>query len=295
LNHAASRRHKGRFNHFGVRSKSWNPPHQVTYQNAFRFYGRSSNGKYQLDVDELRSIFSLLSTAGEKIKLFRVERVAKIVSGDAPVALQPGAKAIVHILPLSAFTVRHLLDLRRIWMEHGLLANILRHHGSAMFNVDGLLFASRERPATRYAQVFRDGCIELVSGWSDEASKYKAIPGPAFESALAEHVHRSEPLFSAIGISPPIVVMITLLGVKGWKIMKQGGYSDSVFDRDPVFIPELVLESFGGIVRGELKPLLDFVWNAAGDPGSPSYDFALFELKVADQDVEFAADLPDLV
>ena len=37
--------------------KSWNPPHQVTYQKAFRVYGRDSNGKYQLDVDELRSVF----------------------------------------------------------------------------------------------------------------------------------------------------------------------------------------------------------------------------------------------
>jgi predicted HTH transcriptional regulator len=29
--------------------QSWNPPHQVTYQKAFRFYGRDTNGKYQID------------------------------------------------------------------------------------------------------------------------------------------------------------------------------------------------------------------------------------------------------
>src|SRR6266851_8623661 len=37
--------------------KSWNPPHQVTYQKAFRFYARDTNNKYQIDVDELRSLF----------------------------------------------------------------------------------------------------------------------------------------------------------------------------------------------------------------------------------------------
>jgi len=64
--------------------KSWNPPHQVTYQNAFRFYGRNTNGKYQLDVDELRSVFSLSASAAERLKLFRIERIAKIVAGDTP-------------------------------------------------------------------------------------------------------------------------------------------------------------------------------------------------------------------
>src|SRR5271166_976699 len=43
--------------------KSWNPPHQVTFQKAFRFYSRDSNGKYQIDVDELRSIFVLSTSA----------------------------------------------------------------------------------------------------------------------------------------------------------------------------------------------------------------------------------------
>jgi hypothetical protein len=42
--------------------KSWNPPHQVTFQKAFRFYARDSNGKYQVDVDELRAIFALSGT-----------------------------------------------------------------------------------------------------------------------------------------------------------------------------------------------------------------------------------------
>ena len=37
--------------------RSWSPPHQVTYQKAFRFYARDSNGKYQICVYELRSDF----------------------------------------------------------------------------------------------------------------------------------------------------------------------------------------------------------------------------------------------
>ncbi len=81
--------------------KSWNPPHQVTYQKAFRFYARGSNGKYQLEVDELRSIFTFSASAAERLRLFRIERLAKIVAADTPVSLQTGAKMVTHILPLA--------------------------------------------------------------------------------------------------------------------------------------------------------------------------------------------------
>ena len=37
--------------------KSWAGPHQVTFNGEYRFYSRASNGKYTLDVDELRSLF----------------------------------------------------------------------------------------------------------------------------------------------------------------------------------------------------------------------------------------------
>ena len=67
--------------------KSWIPPHQVTYQNAFRFYARDSNGKYMIDVDELRAVFSLSATVADKIRNFRIERAARIEEGDTPVAL----------------------------------------------------------------------------------------------------------------------------------------------------------------------------------------------------------------
>jgi Putative DNA-binding domain len=77
--------------------KSWNPPHQVTFQKAFRFYARDSNGKYQVDVDELRSIFSLSGMIAERIRAFRVERVAKITAGDTPVPLHSGGNFVLHL------------------------------------------------------------------------------------------------------------------------------------------------------------------------------------------------------
>jgi hypothetical protein len=252
--------------------KSWNPPHQVTFQKAFRFYGRDSNGKYQLDVDELRSVISLSATAAERLKLFRIERVTKIVGGDTPVPLEAGAKMVFHMLPLAAFTGQYLADLNRLWHDPSSMVGVLRGGGSPLFNVDGLLLASHRRPASRYAQVFRDGCIEVVGDWSAEANARTALPCPAFERAIIEHIYRGKQLLQQIGASPPLAIMITMIGMKGWSIVTQGDSSAAVFDRDPLFIPELVLDVFSGIVQDEAKPLLDAIWNAAGSPNSPNYD-----------------------
>ena len=44
-----------------------------------------------------------------------------------------------------------------------------------------------------------------------------------------------------------------------------------VFDRDPLNLPEIVIETFGASVSLETRPIIDAVWNAAGWPGSPHY------------------------
>jgi hypothetical protein len=252
--------------------KSWNPPHQVTYQNAFRFYGRGTNGKYPLDVDELRSVFSLSASAAERLKLFRIERIAKIVAGDTPLPLENGPKMITHVLPLAAFTSRSVVDLNLVWHDPSSLVGLLQAGGSPLFNVDGLLLGTHKANGSRYVQVFRDGCVEVISDFSAEANQKASLLCPAFERTISTELRHAKFLFECLGVAPPIVVMLTMTGMKGWKIATQHSGSAGTFDRDPIFIPELVLERFDGHNQDEVKPLLDTVWNAAGSPCSPNYD-----------------------
>jgi Putative DNA-binding domain len=92
--------------------KSWNPPHQVTYQKAFRFYGRDSNGKYQFDVEELRSVFARSEGIAERMHEFRVNRISKLIANDLVAILSAGGRMIMHFLPLSAFARASGVDLR---------------------------------------------------------------------------------------------------------------------------------------------------------------------------------------
>ncbi|MFZ5342031.1 MAG: helix-turn-helix domain-containing protein [Patescibacteria group bacterium] len=63
--------------------KSWLSPHRVIYsaysKNFNQFYARSSAGKYQLDINELRSAFNLSETIIEKINTFKVQRIMDMV------------------------------------------------------------------------------------------------------------------------------------------------------------------------------------------------------------------------
>jgi hypothetical protein len=94
--------------------KSWIVPHMVTFKNLSRFYARNSAGKYQLDVTELRSLFSFGAGLEEQVRRFRAERLSAIVSGAAPFQMREGAKVVLHLVPLGAFTLSAPLDLSNI-------------------------------------------------------------------------------------------------------------------------------------------------------------------------------------
>jgi len=72
----------------------------LIYQKAFRFYARDTNGKYPVDVDGLRVAFVSTSALGDQLRSFRAERMARLLSGAPQAPLQPGAKIVLHVVPL---------------------------------------------------------------------------------------------------------------------------------------------------------------------------------------------------
>jgi hypothetical protein len=148
--------------------KSWNPPHQVTYQNAFRFYARGSNGKYQIDVNELRSIFSISSTVADRLRNFRIERTAKIASGDTPVTLLSGGVLVIHVAPFSAFGVGATFPLQEAAQSAaGFPTMGDGYTRRPQVTFDGLLVTSNSeappKPQRAYTQVLRSGVVEAVA------------------------------------------------------------------------------------------------------------------------------------
>jgi hypothetical protein len=150
--------------------RSWNPPHQVTYQKVFRFYARHSTGKYLLNVDELRSIFALSGTVAERIRGFRADRVAKIAAGGAPVPLFPQGILAMHLVPFSAFDAGQSFPIDKAARESKRFPPISKAAvvgADHTVTFDGLLTTSNAKPPPEpqraYVQVFRSGALEAVT------------------------------------------------------------------------------------------------------------------------------------
>ena len=147
--------------------RSYNQPHRIVRQGAghHRFYARSSAGKYEPNVDELRLLFGRAPQLADHIRDFRFGRIAKIASNDAPVRLLDAHALILHVIPFSAFDTRLPLPLDpkdRLYME---FPPILSPYPSDYrINVDGLLtLSNRERAQRAYVQVFHTGIVEAVA------------------------------------------------------------------------------------------------------------------------------------
>ncbi|MBV9567772.1 MAG: ATP-binding protein, partial [Hyphomicrobiales bacterium] len=148
--------------------KSWYPPHQVTYQNAFRFYSRDSNGKYQIDIDELRLMFALSSTISEKVRGFRADRMARIATDETPVHLLDGGILVLHVIPFDAFGLTSPFRFRDAAKMPGRFPPLTDWQTrQSQITVDGLLTTSNveapPQPQRAYTHVFRAGIIEAVT------------------------------------------------------------------------------------------------------------------------------------
>lgn len=123
--------------------KGYNPPHRIIFKNSGRFWARSSAGKFEPNVEELRRIFVEFPLIGDRVRSFRTERSAKIAAGDTPVTLLDGGNLVLHVVPFSAFELSGALPLEEISRDVHSFSPFGRTDASDFrFTFDGLLTAS---------------------------------------------------------------------------------------------------------------------------------------------------------
>lgn len=248
--------------------KSWAAPHMVTYKNVGRFYSRNSTGKYPLDVFEIRTAFALSEALPERLRAFRQTRLAAIVAGETPIALPAGAKVVLHVVPIASLSSATTIDVKAAAPPNVIetTAPIASPSWDTRFNFDGLLsFNSR---TNNYVQLFRSGAMEAI----DTTLLTLYDPYPDFVSItelkkrITAAVLRCIKLQIELGLLPPAVVMVTLLGVKGFKAINRfptfGSYS---IDHDTLILPDVMIESLeSSLFEQILRPIFDTVAQSAG-------------------------------
>ena len=261
--------------------KSWISPHRVEYKKHHKFYSRSSNGKYQMDVEELRVSFNLSATIKEKIHLFKLDRISKINADETPIALNEGAKTVLHLIPISSFSTLQQFDIEKIASNPLDIKPICFHYsGSHRYNLEGLLFsAGPSSYIDSYVQLYRNGVIEAVDGPLLQDGNQKRIACIAFEGHLIKGVERYVDALKKLGVDPPILIFLTLLNVNEYKL--ETSYSMSIedivsgsyaIDRNILFLPEVIIENYPFQPASVLKPCFDAIWQACGKAKCLDYD-----------------------
>lgn len=148
---------------------SFRKPHRVEYQGWNKFFVRTSAGAHEVSVDELRDLFLLSSRLEERVRAFRVDRLATLKAGLTlrPVVLRPGIA--LHVVPLSAFTEARGVDVVAAYDDCRHFNPIGASGCSNYLTFDGLLTTVGDsepgQPISAYCLLFRDGCVETVRGY----------------------------------------------------------------------------------------------------------------------------------
>jgi len=250
--------------------KSFNPPHMVTIDGERRFYGRNSSGRYPLNVEELRHLFLLSDTTGQRIRDFRAERISLISTGDAPVPLISGLKIVLHLVPFDSLTLHKSHDLFKVVTSRPSLPQIkwAVRFSEGKYNFDG--YVSYKPSACSYTQLFRNGIIEAVCVPDynpSQSSNRQQFLEVDYEDKVIGFVTEILPVFSRMEVSPPIFCLLTLLESKGYILTddpEYGNIDGEPFDRDRLVLPEVMIPEFESDLTQKMRLSFDIVRNAAG-------------------------------
>ena len=253
--------------------KSFAKPHQVQVNKEdFQFHSRNSAGKYRLNVDELRSLFVLSESLENRVRNFRMERLGKVIADDTPVRLDTSPKIVLHLIPLNAFSEPNAA--RFEMFDYGTPADVYPVHGfyGSRFNLDGYMTFSSgaSTSAGEYLQVFRNGILESVDALILSQND-KVIPSTSVEAQYIKALPRFIKILSDLEITPPVVLMVSFLGVLDYKLLTGSSFSVGI-DRNDLLFPEVLIQDFSCPSHIILRPVLDAMWTACGYPRSKNYD-----------------------
>lgn len=259
--------------------KSWVSPHRVILGSHDKFYARNSSGKYPLDVDELRIAFNLSETITTRIKDFRVDRIALNLTKDSLLSEDYVAKIILHIIPVSTFATRRMVDIGFVANNPGKMPPLYNQGWNNRVNFDGFLtfsFFDNRNHIHSYTQLFRNGIIEAVEGLLLKHDGRLYIPSVAFEEKLINGTKEYLALLKDLNVEPPFFCFLSLINVKGYYM----GINPARFivhetypiSQNILELPEILIEDFSTDPASALKPCFDSLWNACGFTKSFNYD-----------------------
>ncbi len=257
--------------------KSWLGPHRSKLTN--HFYVRDGLRNRQLDVPEIRGLVMRSESLAQRVRDFRADRLAKILSGDAPCKLAQGPAFVVHFVPTQSVLTPVGID--PVSYTRARSIPVFGPASSATrLNIDGALSVATETQngSYSYAQFFRSGFYEAVwVPYTSLASGKKNLPSLGYEQDVIKLFTKYREELRFHGLNKETTVMFSILRADEVQLgldAHQYAFLDehqSHFDRSLVLAPD-VLTAGESEAAAALKPAFDLIWQAAGFTGSRNYD-----------------------
>jgi hypothetical protein len=265
-------------------------PHMIKNRGAF--VARTSAGKSDLDVNEIRAAFVGSEAAVRRLSEFRAARTANILNGNALWPLCSSRIGVIHVLPLASFASEYTCRIDKIPKE---VVPILYPMGrrpatyAPKFTFDGysnqMSRASADGALIGYSHLFRNGATENVNAGfldyacvpvpqTDEAQNAESLCG--LEIEIMDCAERMLKIMELLEVPGPYYLLVAFLNMKGLRVTSaerpQFIRDVRTIDQENLILPEVLLESADISIEAEMRSSFDMIWNAAGWGRSLSYD-----------------------
>ncbi len=255
--------------------RSYNTPHMVTFKGANKFYSRNSAGKYPInDIEEIRDFFLKADSLPKSMRNFRLDRLSAIKNGDTSSPIGSGRPCFVlHIFPMDSFSSGHkILDIKQISTNCLEPISYSIEHSQCQINYDGLCVFSQSRPYDAQTQIYRDGKIEIVTSNFIKSEETSKTIESDYEDELVKYVKHYIEKLESWEIKGPFYVYISLLNIRGFKVIAYNIDHGESIENDDLLLPEIEFSDKNQVSHEKFRHSFDLVWNASGRWGSPNFD-----------------------
>jgi len=265
---------------------SFDAPHRYRQEAHTRFVVRNGTVTSDMTYDQIRTAFDRSATLAGRARQFRVDRCDAIAGGRGWRPLASGPIAVVHLIPLAAFSGRTSLDVAALhdgdYMAFAQRRPSWGHLTTRTLNLDGLAIYPSHEPGysvPAYSQLFRTGCLETVRNVGHAREGPGIIPSSVLAAFVRSMVVALAKGAVQHGFPGPAVLGVSLLHVAGVQLGLGERYAQHVAPRSDhvrrdLLIPETWIPALEGLSDpdGVIRPILDILWQCFDAPRCLEYD-----------------------
>ncbi|ARM35517.1 hypothetical protein B0B39_18455 (plasmid) [Legionella longbeachae] len=249
-------------------AKSYSSPHRIRKSNIF--YGRSSSGAYQMDINEIRNIMLLHSTFIDKITEFVNNRSTKIRKNLSVIPLAQGIKFLLHFVPVAS--VMNTENFSIIFLKEKIDEFKIFENFKLKATLEGLLFyeptIGKYHHSEKYNLYYRSGIIESVRAFSPDPTylpdRPNLLPIIDLQNYAVTCLDQFKNDCSRLKLFPPYILFFSLIGLGNSYLYIDPSKGTYPFDRPEIQLSTEIINAPNFQSSEILKPIFDVIWNCCG-------------------------------